>query len=98
MSYNQRNGLCLVHSQNGKLEMEAYYKNNLRHNEWKFYNAMGEFRYALNYNEGELLNPEVRDSIANLKMQNFEKGKGTITDPEKFMDDPSEYMQKMKIY
>ncbi len=98
MSYNQRNGLCLVHAQNGKLEMEANYKNNLRHGEWKFYNNSGEFQYLLKYNEGEILNPEVRDSIANIKMQNLEKGKGTITDPEKFMEDPSEYMRKQKIY
>lgn len=98
MMNNQRHGLCLVHSQNGKLEMEANYKNNLRHGDWKYYDEHGKFSYALNYSEGEMLNPEVRDSIANIKIQNFEKGKGKITDPEKFMQDPSEYMRKMKIY
>ena len=77
--------------------MEANYKNNLRHGEWKFYNN-GQYQYLLKYNEGEILNPEVRDSIANVKMQNIEKNKDTITDPEKFMEDPSEYMRKMKIY
>jgi antitoxin component YwqK of YwqJK toxin-antitoxin module len=98
MSNNQRNGLCLILSKNGRMEMEANYKNNLRQGVWKYYNENGEFRYSLNYNEGELLNPEVRDSIANLQMQSFEKGKGKITDPEKFMQDPSEYMRKMKIH
>ncbi len=97
MSYDQRNGLCLIHTQNGKLELEANYKNNLRHGEWKFYED-GKFQYRLEYDNGEILNPEVRDSIANVKMQNIEKNKGTITDPEKFMEDPSEYMRKMKIY
>ncbi len=95
---DKRHGMCLVHSQNGKMEMEANYKNNLRHGEWKFYDQNGEFQYQLNYKEGELLNPAVRDSIAGLKMKEIEKGKGTITDPEKFMDDPSEYMNKMKIF
>lgn len=98
MNNNERNGLCLVYTQKGKLEMEAHYKNNLRHGEWKFYDQNGEFHYQLNYNEGEILNPIVRDSIAGLKMKEIEKGKGTVTDPEKFMDDPSEYMNKMKIY
>ncbi len=98
MKQNQRHGLFLVHTKKGKLELEANYKNNLRHGAWKFYNSNGEFQYELNYNEGELLNPEVHDSIANIKMQNMEKGKDTITDPEKFMQDPSEYMRKMKIY
>lgn len=98
MSNNQRNGLCLILSENGRMEMEANYKNNLRDGEWKFYNNNGEFQYSLKYDNGEILNPEVRDSIANLKLQNLEKGKGTITDPEKFMEDPTEYMRKMNIY
>ena len=97
MKFDQRNGLCLIHNQNGKLEMEANYKNNLRDGEWKFYDN-GQFQYLLKYNEGEILNPEVRDSIANIEMQKIEKNKGKITDPETFMDDPSEYMRKMKIY
>jgi antitoxin component YwqK of YwqJK toxin-antitoxin module len=98
MRQNLRHGLCLVYTQKGKLEMEANYNNNLRHGEWKFYNAFGEFQYVLKYNNGEILNPEVRDSIANQKLLNIEKGKENITDPEKFMEDPSAYMQKMKIY
>ncbi len=98
MNLNQRNGLCLVHSQKGKLEMEANYINNLRHGEWKYYDESGKFLYSLKYNNGEILNPEVRDSIANVKMRNLEKGRGKITDPEKFMQDPSEYMRKMKIF
>ena len=97
MNLDQRNGLCLVHTKSGKLELEANYKNNLRHGKWRFYEN-GEFHYQLIYNEGELLNPAVRDSIANIKMQNLEKEKGKFIDPEKFMKDPSEYMREMKIY
>jgi hypothetical protein len=54
--------------------------------------------YSLKYAEGTLLNPEVRDSIDNLQLQTIEKGKNGILDPEKFMNAPSEYMMKMKIY
>jgi antitoxin component YwqK of YwqJK toxin-antitoxin module len=97
-SNNQRNGLCLSYYTNGRLEMEAYYKNSLRTDDWKFYNENGEHLYTLKYNEGKLLNPEVRDSIDNLQMQKLEDGKSSIPDPEKFMQDPSEYMRKMKIY
>lgn len=97
MTYDQRNGLCLIYAQNGKLELEANYKNNLRHGEWRFYKN-GKFQYLIKYDKGEILNPEVRDSIANIEMQKLEKNRGTITDPEKFMEDPSEYMRKMKIY
>jgi antitoxin component YwqK of YwqJK toxin-antitoxin module len=97
-SNNMRNGFCLSYYRNGRVEMEAGYKNSLRHGEWKFYNNKGGYRYSLLYNEGVLLNPEVRDSIGNLRLQDMEKGKGTIIDPEKYMDNPSEYMMKMNIY
>jgi antitoxin component YwqK of YwqJK toxin-antitoxin module len=97
-SNNQRNGICLSYFQNGRIELEASYKNNLRDGEWKYYNENGEFLYSLKYAEGTLLNPEVRDSIDNLQLQTIEKGKNGILDPEKFMNDPSEYMMKMKIY
>ncbi len=98
MHDDKRNGLCLVYYKNERLQLEAGYKNGLRHGEWKFFDDKGNFQYQLNYNNGELLNPEVRDSIAALKMKNLEKNRGKFTDPEKFMQDPSEYMRKMKIY
>lgn len=98
MSNNQRNGLCLTYFQNGRVELEANYKNGLHHGEWKYFNDKGEYLYSLHYNEGEILNPNVRDSIANLQIQNMEKGKDSLTDPEKYMTDPSEYMIKKNIY
>jgi antitoxin component YwqK of YwqJK toxin-antitoxin module len=97
MKQGQRHGLCLIQSLDGKPEMEAHYKNNFRDGAWKFYGENGEFQYQLNYKEGELLNPYVRDSIANIKMQNLEAGKGKITDPEKFMSDPTGYMERTGI-
>ena len=94
---NMRNGLCLSYFQNGKLELEGNYNNNLRHGNWKYYNEAGELLHTLKYNEGQLLNPEVRDSIDNIQMQNMERGKKLLVDPEKFMENPSEYMMKRGI-
>jgi antitoxin component YwqK of YwqJK toxin-antitoxin module len=98
MSNNQRHGLCLTYFQNGSVELEAYYKKGLRHGEWKYYNEDGDFLYSLIYVEGEIQNPNVRDSIENLKIMEFEKNKDKVTDPEKYISDPSEYLMKMKIY
>lgn len=97
MKNNQRNGLCLTYFENGRVELEANYKNGLHHSEWKYFTDQGEYRYSLFYNEGELLNPNVRDSIANLQLQNMEKGKDSLVDPEKYMQNPSEYMIKKNI-
>lgn len=98
MSNNQRNGLCLTYFQNGKVELESYYKNGLHHGEWKYFNESGELLYTLLYSEGEILNPEVRDSINNLRLQNMEKNRDKIIDPAKYTDNPSEYMIKMNVY
>jgi len=95
---NKRNGLCLVNYENGRTEMEAYYDDNKRDGEWKFYDEQGEFLYTLKYDQGRLLNPEVRDSIDNLRMRQIERDRNTIPDPDKFIQNPTEYMniiQKM---
>lgn len=95
MSNNMRNGLCLSYFENGRVEMEASYFNNLRDGEWKFYNQDGDHLYTLIYDKGKILNPEVRDSIDNLQLKNMESAPNAIPDPEKFMQDPTEYMRKM---
>jgi len=98
MKNGMRHGLFLVFYENGKQEREAVYKNDLRDGEWKYYDAEGNHTYSLFYNEGKILNPQVRDSIDNLKMLELEKNKENLVDPEKFMEDPSEYMRKNKMF
>jgi hypothetical protein len=78
--------------------LEAHYKNGLRQGEFKYFNEQGEYHYSLFYNEGKILNPEVCDSISNLQLKKMEEGKDTLVDPEKYMEDPSEFMMKMNIY
>lgn len=98
MKEDQRHGLFLVYYENGLMEREAAYKNGLRDGEWQFFNQDGELAYTLFYAQGEILNPQVRDSIANLEMQELEKNKANLIDPEQFMQDPSEYMRKNKMF
>ncbi len=91
-SNNKRNGLCLVFYENGKLEMEGFYKDNLRDKEWKYYDSNGAFLYSLEYDNGKLLNHELRDSLDNLQMKELDKQKNLGIDPEKFIRDPMEYL------
>ncbi|MFV0266127.1 MAG: toxin-antitoxin system YwqK family antitoxin [Draconibacterium sp.] len=98
MQNNMRNGLFLVYFENGQQEVVGAYKNNLRHDEWKYYDEDGKYQYSLFYNEGQILNPQVRDSIDSLQMKELEKNKGHLLDPEKFMQDPSEYMMQNKMF
>ena len=96
-SMGSRNGLCLSYYQNGRVEMESYYNNNLRDKEWKYFDENGRLLYTLKYDMGNLLNPEVRDSIDKMNSIEFER-KENIADPEKFMQDPSEYMMQMQKF
>lgn len=98
MSNNQRNGLFLSYFTNGKVELEAHYKNGLRHGEWKYYRETGEPWYTLNYDNGKLLNPEVRDSIASQMLKAFENRGEPYVDPEKYLEDPSEYLMKKNVF
>ncbi|HYQ56977.1 MAG TPA: hypothetical protein VEP89_06480 [Draconibacterium sp.] len=97
MKLGMRNGLFLSNYRNGRTELEAEYRNNLRHGEWKYFDEEGNQLYSLFYDNGQILNPHVRDSIDNLKMMEIEKNKGTIPDPEEFLQDPSEYMMRDRM-
>ena len=97
MQYDLRNGLCLTYFKNGKLELEAYYKNNLRDGNWNFYHENGDLWYTLKYEYGVILNPQVRDSVANIQLQDFEKNKDNVVDPEKYLEDPAEFIMRKNI-
>jgi len=98
MQKGQRNGIFIASYPDGTQQLLASYKDNLRHGEWKYFNKKGEYHYSLLYDKGKLQNPQVRDSIANLEMQNMQQNKEAIVDPEKFMQDPSGYMEKTRKY
>lgn len=97
VSNDKRNGLCLTYFQNGRTEMEAYYSNGLRDGSWNFYKEGGELWYTLKYDKGEILNPNVRDSISNLQLQSLENNKDNIIDPEMYLENPAEFMMKKNI-
>ncbi len=97
MKQGLRHGLFLVNFDSGAHETTGAYQNGLRHGEWKYYNKEGGLLYTLFYDNGQILNPAVRDSVDNLIMKQLEQNKGAIPDPEKYMEDPSEYMIKNKI-
>ena len=98
MKNDMRDGLFLVYFENGREELVASYHNNLRDGEWNYYDQEGKIRYTLLYKDGKIMNPQVRDSLDNLQMLELERNKDAILDPEKFMEDPSEYMLKNKMY
>ena len=97
MVNNLRDGFCLIYYPNGELELEAFYSKNLRHNQWRYFRNDGTLSHVLEYDTGVLLNPEVADSIQSANLNRLESAGKKIIDPEKFLQDPSEYMMRNKM-
>ena len=93
----KRNGWCVVFFPNGEMEMEAFYKDNLRHGTWRFFDDQGNHRYSLEYENAFLTNPAVLDSINSIELNMTDKNREQLIDPEKFMQDPGQYMMKNSI-
>jgi antitoxin component YwqK of YwqJK toxin-antitoxin module len=90
----QRNGFCISYYQSGAVEVEAYYEKDLPDREWKYFDKEGNIRYVLNYTRGTLTNPEVIQKMDTRQLDDLEKQRGRLIDPEKYLQNPEEYMLK----
>jgi len=93
----KRNGVFKTWFPNGVLELDAFYTNDVRDKEWRYFDEAAKLLYTLKFDLGTLLNPEVQDSIDAEKEGIFKTKADHIPDPEKFMQNPEEYMQMMKV-
>ena len=92
-----RNGAFKTWFPNGQLEIDAVYTNDLRDKDWKYFSESGELQYTLKFALGKLLNPEVQAQIDKEKAGIYKSKGDSIPDPEKFMQNPDEYMRLMQI-
>ena len=76
------NGNFEVWYENGFPEIRGSYKNNLREGKWIIYNEDGTTRYELNYTGG-ITKDRQMDLDSSEIIDNLEKNKGKIADPEK---------------
>jgi antitoxin component YwqK of YwqJK toxin-antitoxin module len=79
------NGKFEVWFENGTLQFSGFYKDNMREGVWYVYNQDGTVRYKLNYTGGYTKDRQM-DIDAEDFMNNLEKNKGNIADPEKTGD------------
>ncbi|MFY9154154.1 MAG: hypothetical protein WAO52_19190, partial [Prolixibacteraceae bacterium] len=77
-------------------EMDANYLEDVKDSDWRFFDENGELLYTLKYDSGRLLNPEVQDSMEQVKMGTYKTKEDLVPDPEKFMQNPEEYMRQMQ--
>jgi len=92
----KREGWSVSFYPSGEMETEVFYKNNLPHGDCKHYDEQGKSDYTLKYENGKLTNPEVLDSIQNIEFNLNDKNKTQIADPEKFIQNPEQYLIKAR--
>ena len=93
-SHGKRNGLFRTWFPGEVLELDATYTADEKDKQWKYYDENGKLLFTLKYDLGQLLNPEVQDSLDKAQSENYRPH--DIPDPEKFMQNPEEYMQLMQ--
>jgi len=92
----KRNGPFKTWFTDGTLELDGFYTSDLCDKDWLYYDNAGALLYTLKYDNGKLLNPEVRDSMDKAQVGNLKTKGDKIPDPEKFMQNPEEYMNLLK--
>ena len=93
-SGGQRNGSFKTWFPDGTIELIAAYSSDKKDKEWKYFDEKGNLLYALKYDSGQLLNPQVQDSIDKVQSEFYKPH--NIPDPEKFVQNPEEYMILMQ--
>ncbi len=90
----KRNGDVLIYFESGKIQIEGKYDNDQNNGSWKYYNPDGTLKFQLKYKDGILLNPEMIDSLQMKEFNSFDREKGRLKDPEKYIDNPEEYLKR----
>lgn len=90
----RRHGYCITYYPSGEVEVEASYSMDLPDGEWKYYTENGDLKFILIYQHGLLMNPEMLYKMETKQLEELEKKGRQIADPEKFLNNPMEYMMR----
>ncbi|HAH25774.1 MAG TPA: hypothetical protein DCL77_18790 [Prolixibacteraceae bacterium] len=95
-SQGKQNGSFKSWYADGTPELEGSYSNDIRDKDWKYFDKTGKLAYTLKFQLGKLLNPQVQDSINVSQADLYKTKDDNIPDPEKYRQNPEEYMNLMK--
>jgi antitoxin component YwqK of YwqJK toxin-antitoxin module len=93
---DRRNGRFFSYFPSGMPEVESYYTNDLPDGTWKYLNENGDSRFILEYEKGTLKNPEVLINLNTKELENMDKQRDRLTDPEKYLQNPEEYLNRKR--
>lgn len=87
-----RNGPCVSYHPSGEAEIEAFYENDLPHGPWKYYDEKGTLLITLHYDRGLLLNADQLRKLDSARLEELEKQRGRLVDPENYLQNPEEIL------
>jgi antitoxin component YwqK of YwqJK toxin-antitoxin module len=93
---DRRNGRCFSYFPSGMTEVESYYTNDLPDGTWKYLDENDSVRFILQYEKGTLKNPEVLINMNTKELENLDKQRDRLTDPEKYLQNPEEYLNRKR--
>jgi antitoxin component YwqK of YwqJK toxin-antitoxin module len=93
---DKRNGRCFSYFPSGMTEVESYYADDLPQGAWKYMNNNDSVRFILQYEKGILKNPEVLITLDTKELENLDKQRDRLTDPEKYLVNPEEYLNRKR--
>jgi antitoxin component YwqK of YwqJK toxin-antitoxin module len=93
---DQRNGRCFSYFPSGTPEVESHYTNDLPDGTWKYMDENDSIRFILQYEKGTLKNPEILIKLNTKELEDLEKQRDRLTDPEKYLQNPEEYLIRKK--
>ncbi len=95
-SEGKRHGKCVSYYASGAPEVNSLYMNDLPEGTWTFYAENGSTLYTLLYHEGKLQNSEVLRTLDTRKLEELEKQRDRLLDPEKYLEDPEALMERKR--
>jgi antitoxin component YwqK of YwqJK toxin-antitoxin module len=90
----KRQGESRIYTESGEIQIEGMYDNDQFAGNWKFYSTDGRLKFQLKYKDGILQDAQVLDSLQLNEFKAFDRAKGKIKDPERYRENPEEYLRK----
>jgi antitoxin component YwqK of YwqJK toxin-antitoxin module len=87
------NGPYDVYYQNGKKEIQGYYKNDKRDSTWVFFDATGNVKFSVQFEDGEPQNKEQLNAMQQEEFRIYEENRKRLKDPENYRATPEELMR-----
>ena len=87
-----RNGPCVSYHPSAEAEIEAFNQNDLPHGPWKYYDEKGTLLITLHYDRGLLLNADQLRKLDSARLEELEKQRGRLVDPENYLQNPEEIL------